>query len=270
MTVMVRIAGRSHRIRLDEPIDISIPLRFDGPQPNLYDVPAATAEPYEDGQFIGDTRRGGSCNFERYSLIPHCNGTHTECVGHIAYDRISLHRILRQALSPATLLSVEPQQANSTSERYRPALQEQDRIITAGALQRAAAGHDPAYLQALVLRTLPNDAAKKERRYSEEQPPFFSLEAIEWLKQQQVQHLLVDLPSVDRMFDDGQLSVHHLFWEVEPGSHDVDSTQPSLKTITEMIYVPDKVADGAYVLNLQIAPFVADAAPSRPLLFMLD
>ena len=41
-------------------------------------------------------------------------------------------------------------------------------------------------------------------------------------------------------------------------------------TITEMIFVPDEVADGIYALSLQVAPFVADAAPSRPLLFALD
>jgi hypothetical protein len=33
-----------------------------------------------------------------------------------------------------------------------------------------------------------------------------------------------------------------------------------------MIYVADEIEDGAYLLNLQIAAFAADAAPSRPLL----
>ena len=41
-------------------------------------------------------------------------------------------------------------------------------------------------------------------------------------------------------------------------------------TITEMIFVPDTVEDGLYALSLQVAPFVADAAPSRPLLFALE
>ena len=43
-----------------------------------------------DGQFIGDTRMGGPCNFETYSITPHCNGTHTECVGHITNERVSI------------------------------------------------------------------------------------------------------------------------------------------------------------------------------------
>jgi hypothetical protein len=37
-------------------------------------------------------------------------------------------------------------------------------------------------------------------------------------------------------------------------------------TITEMIYVPDNVADGSYLLNLQIA-FENDASPSKPVLY---
>jgi hypothetical protein len=36
-----------------------------------------------------------------------------------------------------------------------------------------------------------------------------------------------------------------------------------------MIYVPDEISDGEYLLNLQIAPFVSDASPSRPVLFKI-
>ncbi|HSD73628.1 MAG TPA: hypothetical protein VLB75_02595 [Steroidobacteraceae bacterium] len=32
-------------------------------------------------------------------------------------------------------------------------------------------------------------------------------------------------------------------------------------------FVPDETADGFYLLDLQLAPFVADATPSRPLLY---
>jgi hypothetical protein len=38
-------------------------------------------------------------------------------------------------------------------------------------------------------------------------------------------------------------------------------------TITEMIFVNDKVQDGSYLLNLQIASFENDASPSKPILF---
>jgi hypothetical protein len=53
-------------------------------------------------------------------------------------------------------------------------------------------------------------------------------------------------------------------------SHEVDPINHSMNTITEMIYVPNEVEDGQYVLDLQIPNFVADAAPSRPVLYKLE
>ena len=79
-------------------------------------------------------------------------------------------------------------------------------------------------------------------------------------------HLLVDLPSVDRMYDDGLLTNHHLFWNVPEGTHELTQDTWQNKTITEMVYVSDDVADGAYLLSLQLPSFATDAAPSRPFL----
>jgi hypothetical protein len=36
-----------------------------------------------------------------------------------------------------------------------------------------------------------------------------------------------------------------------------------------LAFIDDAIADGHYLLNLQVAPFVADAAPSRPILLPL-
>ncbi|MEO6656029.1 MAG: cyclase family protein, partial [Pyrinomonadaceae bacterium] len=94
--------------QIGDPIDISIPMRFNGPQPNAYGVEAATSKACEAGDIVGDTRRGGSVNFEQYTFIPHCNGTHTECVGHITHERISVLDCLRAVLIRAVLVSVEP------------------------------------------------------------------------------------------------------------------------------------------------------------------
>jgi hypothetical protein len=40
-------------------------------------------------------------------------------------------------------------------------------------------------------------------------------------------------------------------------------------SITELIYVPEEIPDGFYLLNLQVAPVESDAAPSRPVLYSL-
>jgi len=83
-----------------------------------------------------------------------------------------------------------------------------------------------------------------------------------------INHLIVDLPSVDRMSDDGILGNHRIFWG--DGLNPKGKINPkSEKTITELAYIPNSVADGLYFLNLQIPHFVCDAAPSRPLLYRI-
>lgn len=260
-------------IDLGEPIDISIPLDFYGGQVNAFGVENASARAVEAGEMIGDTRRGGSCNFEQITLVPHCNGTHTECVGHITHERISVNTCLKDVLVPAVLVSVKPEPANASGETYSVAFGEKDILITAKSLSarlqatNADRGSEPL---ALAVRTLPNNDEKLTRRYGEEMPPYFSNEAMEFIVRLGIKHLLVDLPSIDRLDDQGKLSNHRIFWSVQPGQFEIDPGTRVNATITELIYVPNETPDGEYLLNLQIAPFVAEASPSRPLLFRFD
>lgn len=271
-------------------IDISIPLRFKGPQPNAYGVGRATSEPVRAGSLVGDTRQGGSVNFEQYTFIPHCNGTHTECVGHITNERISVRDCLTDVLIPAVLITVEP-----LSEPPVPLLPEEgwpkagveraagdqfagDKIITNDSLiKRLAPFKDeiPHYAlrtphsKTLIIRTLPNTDAKLSAEYGEGNiPPYFTADAMRLIVEHGFTHLLVDLPSIDRIFDDGKLINHRIFWNVEEGSFETNPETRMNSTITELIYVPNEVPDGEYMLNLQIAPFDSDCAPSRPLLML--
>lgn len=269
MIAEISLNSRKITIDLDNPADISIPMFFNGFQPNSYNVKPASSKPYEIGNFIGDTRLGGSCNFEELNLIPHCNGTHTECVGHITDERISIHDTLKQAFFPAILVTIKPVSPEQILESYEPALNPEDLLITSSAVSATIGKFDKDFAKALVIRTLPNDDTKLSRKYIDTPPPFFTHEAIELINSLRVQHLLVDIPSVDRTFDEGKLSIHHIFWGIEQGSHKAGLSGYSLKTITEMIYVPDSIPDGEYFMNLQAAPFVSDASPSRPLLFKI-
>ncbi|HJS51654.1 MAG TPA: cyclase family protein [Pyrinomonadaceae bacterium] len=259
MKTTVRIASEAFEIDLDSPIDISIPLNFNGPQPNAFGVEPAISKACEYGSLIGDTRRGGSVNFEQYTLIPHCNGTHTECVGHITNERIAVRDCLKDVLIPATLVSVG-------SEAF-----EDDLVITESRIRKALVEPRAAVAQAgraLILRTLPNDDAKLSRTYNVGNLPYyFTQVAMEFIVDLGFKHLLVDLPSIDRLYDEGELANHRIFWNVEPGSFEVNANTRMNSTITELIYVPNEVEDGEYLLNLQIAPFASDAAPSRPILF---
>jgi kynurenine formamidase len=268
MIISVRFRDSVFQVDTYEPVDISIPLVVNGAQPNAFGVEAASAEACVAGDLVGDTRRGGSCNFERYTLIPHCNGTHTECVGHVTHERIAVIDCLKDTFSAARLTTVDPVPAAETRESYPVALDETDRLITRSSLESAAVA---AGLDALIIRTLPNDAGKLTRKYSPEAaPPFFSTEAIEYIVGLGIRHLLVDVPSIDRMNDQGKLSNHRMFWGVEQGSFELNGAVRMNNTITELIYVRPSVGDGDYLLNLQIAPFAADASPSRPVLFPLS
>ena len=75
-----------------------------------------------------------------------------------------------------------------------------------------------------------------------------------------IQHILIDLPSVDKEKDNGALLAHKEFWNY-------NGEQRLKATITELIYVPDYIKDGLYMMDLQVAPIENDAAPSRPILY---
>lgn len=258
------LKNNKYEIEFSKGVDISIPMIFNGAQPNTYGVDQAISNPYQDGQFFGDTRKGGPCNFETYSFTPHCNGTHTECIGHITDERISILSSLKEEFIPSSLISVCPKK---TPESYYPDLNEEDNVITKKELEKGLKDINPDFLKAIVVRTLPNSETKKSRDYMKVPPSFFSIEAMEYLVSLGVQHLLVDTPSVDRLFDEGHLSAHNIFWETKGKEFNPNSQN---KTITEMIFAPDSLEDGVYLLNLQIPAFVSDAAPSRPILYKIN
>jgi arylformamidase len=262
----VQFGGTNFPADLLRPIDISIPLRFNGPQPIAYGAKPATSNACESGDLIGDTRLGGSCNFDWITLTPHCNGTHTECVGHITNERISVLDCLRDVLMPGVLVSVEPEVIDGG-----------DLVITRSRLADSltplcgVAGGTPAVQPgafALIIRTLPNDERKLTRSYNQSNiPPYFTTDAMEYVVECGFKHLLVDLPSVDRIYDEGKLLNHRLFWNIEEGSFETNPNTRVESTITEMIYAANEIEDGEYLLNLQIAPFMSDASPSRPIIF---
>jgi len=268
MKLTVDIGKQSYQVDLPGH-SIAIGLDFAGPQPNTYGVAAATAQAYEQGGWVGDVRQGGSCNFDTYQLTPHCNGTHTECIGHLAAERIRIHEQLKDALLPAQLISITPHGIDQTKDAYEPVLGPEDQVIDRALLEGALKDSEVEFLEALVVRTLPNPEDKIRRDYMAVTPPFFSLEAMRYLRERGVQHLLVDMPSVDRLFDEGKLSTHHIFWELKGDGGGQLEGERMFRTITEMVFVPSELEDGAYLLNLQIAPFLSDAAPSRPILFEL-
>lgn len=248
MQIHLQILGAPHQASLEHPIDISIPMRFDGTDPNCFYAPAPQAEPVVAGDFIGSTADGGAVNFKTVLVNPHGNGTHTECVGHIAKEKYFLSDCLKRFIFSTRLVTITPKK-----------LKNGDNIITADQLVSIV---KPGEVEAIVMRTLPNDNKKQNAQYSGNNPPYLEEAAAQLLVDCGVDHLLLDLPSVDREEDEGKLLAHKAFWQYPFNTR-------KHATITEMIYVSPEIEDGLFVLQMQITSFVLDASPSKPVLYAL-
>lgn len=247
-------------IDLSKPIDISIPITNDEQNPIAWYQNAPEINPVVMGDWIGKVSEGkSSTNFNNLFFNPHAHGTHTECLGHITKEFYSINQCLKQFFFWATLISVQPEKVG------------EDLVISKSQIEKALQSVQNSEIksEAIVIRTLPNEVSKKSLKYSNTNPPFLSEEAALFLRESGIQHLLIDLPSVDKERDEGKLVAHKAFWNVTDVNHlNVDARLNS--TITEMIFVPNEVHDGNYVLNLQIASFENDASPSKPILYSIQ
>ncbi|HSY06472.1 MAG TPA: cyclase family protein [Steroidobacteraceae bacterium] len=269
MHARVAVGGREVAVDLAAPLELAVELDFAGAQPRHFGAPRASSRPFETPGFgfKGSVERGSSCNCEVITLIPHCNGTHTECVGHLTRERLDAWRVTPATLLPALLLSVSPQAAGD--EGSDPAPQATDQLIRRRALEAAWPAQTPFVPCALIVRTLPNDAAKRTRDYTGQNPPYLSQQAAGWLVSRGILHLVVDVPSIDRAHDAGRLTAHRIFFGLPPGSVQLAAATRANATITELAFVPDAVGDGCYLLQLQVPALDGDAVPCRPLLYAL-
>ena len=248
----------SHTFSFDPsaPLDISLPLAPGPEQVNCFWAEPVQFETIRVGDFVGSVAEGGSTNYKRVHFTPHGNGTHTECYGHISPDpAATLNRCLRRFLFVARLISVEPRpQPNG------------DQVVMLADAQSALGGILPgstALPEAIILRTLPNHKTKRTRQYSGTNPTYIEPALAQYLAEHHIEHLLLDLPSVDREEDGGQLLAHHAFWQYPAHTR-------RASTITELIFVPDELKDGLYLLNLQVTSLELDASPSKPILYKLS
>lgn len=250
---MKAIINNKLEIDLSKPIDISIPLSNTDKNPIAWYVEKPIIEPVKYGDWIGKVSEGASTNFNNIFFNPHGHGTHTECLGHITKDFYSINQCLKQFFFTTELISIQPESSAN------------DLIISKNQIEKRLNGNIP---EALIIRTLPNLEEKKSKKYSHSNPPYLSEAAAIFIREIGIQHLLIDLPSVDREEDEGKLLAHKAFWNVKD-INDLNQDARINSTITEMIFVENDVADGSYILNLQIASFENDASPSKPVLFKI-
>ena len=235
--------GRRYSFQTEKGMDISISMNPKGPR--AWYVEPMRIEPVRTEQFLGSVAEGGAVNFRDVYFNPHGHGTHTENVGHIIDTDVPVVNSISSSHFFAKVVTLGLKNENG------------DWVVN----EESLLGMD-LNEEALIIRTKPNDHSKMQRQYSGTNFPYLTMGAMQRIVDAGVQHLLIDLPSVDREEDGGALAAHHLFWNVP--------AEPNFqKTITELIYVPNEISDGNYILNLQVSNFANDAAPSRPMLFDL-
>jgi len=248
MFAVITHKGKTYKVDLAQPLDISIPMRAEESGVRAWYVDPIRIEPVRMGDWVGEVKQGAAVNFRNIFFNPHGHGTHTECVGHISKEAYSINEELRKFFFIAELISVLPEQQDNG-----------DFVITKRTIETMLEDKRP---EALIIRTLSNSPAKLAHNYSSTNPPYLEAEAAKFIVERGIDHLLIDMPSVDKEVDGGKLSAHHAFWEYP------HNTQKQ-RTITELIYVANDVFDGAYLLNLSFAPFENDASPSKPVLYRI-
>ncbi|SNZ01254.1 cyclase family protein [Flagellimonas pacifica] len=245
MIATIKYNSRNHKIDLSKPLDISIPLQDGKNNLNAWYLDSPRIEPHQEGDFIGKVSEGAPVNFNDIWFNPHSHVTHTECLGHITDSFYSINQKLKQFFFLAEVITVAPEK------------RKKDFVISDKQLKYALGNKKR---DALVIRTIPNLKDKLSRQYSNSNPPYLLESAAKYLVEKGIDHLLVDLPSVDKEKDEGALLSHNAFWNIK-GKPRINAT------ITEFIYVANTIEDGCYFLNLQVAPFENDASPSRPVLY---
>lgn len=239
------------QVDLSKPIDISMPLSNTDKNPIAWYLEKPIIEAVKMGDWIGKVSKGASTNFNNIHFNPHGHGTHTECLGHITNDFYSINQTLKTFFFIAELVSIIPENRNGNL------------IITKEQVVELLQNKTP---DALIIRTIPNLEFKKNTNYSNTNPAFLSEEAAKFICECKIQHLLIDLPSVDKEKDEGKLAAHKAFWNIK-NTKIVNNDARVEATITELIYVSNEIKDGKYLLNLQIASFENDASPSKPVLY---
>jgi len=243
----ITIYETNYMVDLSSPIDLSIPLRADARNPLAWNLEPPQIDPVQMGDWVGKVSEGASVNFNTITFNPHAHGTHTECLGHISSEFNSVNEALKMYFFTASVITVTPKLIGN------------DHVITKDIIEDQLSGR---VSEALIIRTLPNGISKRSMNHNKTNWPYIDKEAALFIRDKGIDHLLIDTPSVDKEDDGGQLQAHKAFWNYpeDPRHH---------ATITELIYVPEHVKDGEYLLSLQIAPFHNDASPSRPVLYEL-
>lgn len=244
MKLEMMVNDRTLYFDLSKAINISIPIKRQK-SVSSFGIAGATYQDYEVEGFVGNKNRGGTVNLETVTFTAHGNGSHTECYGHISFEPQYVNACIEDTFYLSRLMSVPSKKLDSGLYLDFSGLDLSDLL----------------HVNALIIRTLPNLNEKTSRDYSgRDDVPAIHPKDMKILVDAGIDHLLVDLPSVDPEWDNGALASHHIFWQYpeSPRTH---------ASITEFVFIDNSIVDDLYALKLNISNFISDAAPSTPTLY---
>jgi len=255
----IQMGQNIYEIDLNKFHDLSIPIHIDKKPPSFYDKEPLRIHHYKDeNNKTWKTEDGAACNIPIIDLNIHCGGTHSECRSHVTKENLTISELINDSFIPCELVSLEPTK-HIGDETYHSKISNNDLIITKTMLK------DKLKLikkdiKAVIIRTFPNLRSEViTKDYNKEHNAFFSNEAIDYMKSLEINHLVVDLPSIDKFDDGGKLGNHQIFWNL--------NGLPNNNTITELAFIKNEIKDDLYLLSINILNLNLDASPCRPIIY---
>lgn len=236
------------RVMIDEPIEISVPLRFDATQSYPFGIQHPRRKRLFDLQ--GEDR---GCICDEISFCPHTHTTHVESAAHVDPKTPSTLNILRRLPPLLTALLVDAplcKQSNQIAEALLV-----DNIKVHCTIEK------PSSIDALILRTgsVSLVISSFSLGFS-----FITTQTLSKINElcPALRVLLIDSVSIDPENDNGQLLAHRSF---------LLSGVPNDRLVVELCHLPHSITPGVYALSLNAAAFDAsDAIPCRPVIYSLS
>lgn len=243
-------------VQWSQATSLALPPQALGAPSEAYGLMPLTIQPSTAGSWVGRRAQGSPVNCDDAQLCIHSGGTHTECVAHISDRPRTISEVAPLQLLRAVLLDLPP------------------RVDVHGGVYVHASDLRHAWAKTLAMTPglpPPNAVVIRSRAASETphqvwsgtNPPYFQPEALTFLVEAGVQHLVTDLPSLDPESDGGLLLSHHAFFGEAPRVSGRDQTA----TITELAWIPASLTPGIGLLRLDVLAWDSDAAPSRPVYY---
>ena len=245
MIINIELKGKKYRTNLNRGIDLSSTLAKPGKEIKAWYVEESKKEAVTGDGWVGSVKEGSSVNFFNIMFNPHGNGTHTESYGHISEAWENVNDQLDHYHFIALFLEIEPEERDG------------DKVISWDSIKDKIPHWE---FDALIIKA---GNYMEGHNFSNTNPPYFDAVVMDRIREGNVQHLLTDLPSVDREEDGGKMAAHKAFWNYPENPREG-------ATISELLNIPSGIAEGLYLLNLQLAPFHNDATPSRPVIYSLE